>query len=347
MIALVMLVLNQAGPCVAPAVDAPVEVALKRGTSVTQVAAWFSSVTCREVNVAPAAASLPIRVSTEGAVPAGALEALVGAVLESAGARLVPAFLRQPARVEVRLGPCDPRKARAAVEAARSASTCTLDLSAFGRPSTVGGCLDNTVVLEAGAVDAGEALRVRAVAAGSILAAVGLEQGDELIGPIGEASAAFQLQVRRKGAVVELRCAIDGPRDSAPLHPATLLRGAITPSDSCLVTPNAFAHRGEVTEVDVARAPGFEPRCLLQGVRVVPAFKDGVATGLKLFSLRAEHPLALVGLQNGDVVESVNGVAVDRPEALLAQLLPQSRFVARVSRRGQPLTLTVVLKRAR
>lgn len=342
----VLLVLSQAGTCVPPGTDTPVEVALKKGTAVKQVAAWFSKVSCREVDVAPGAASLVTSLAVEGRVPGSALEALVGAVVESAGAQLVPAFLKAPARVVVRMGPCEPKKARAAVEGARLGGACTLDLTAFGRPSTTAGCIDNTIVLERARADAGEALRVQTLAAGSILSAVGLAQGDELVGPLGDgASRDFRLAVRRRGAPLELRCTIEWEGDSAALHPVQLLRGAFSASDPCLVPPNAFARHDDVTEVDASRATGFEPLCLLRGVRVVPAFKDGVATGLKLFALRPEHPLALVGLQNGDVVESVNGTALESPEALLTRFQPQSRYVVRVSRRGQPLTLTVLLKR--
>jgi general secretion pathway protein C len=41
--------------------------------------------------------------------------------------------------------------------------------------------------------------------------------------------------------------------------------------------------------------------------RIVPAFKGGVAVGFKLFSIRPDSIYGKAGLQNGDIVTSING----------------------------------------
>jgi general secretion pathway protein C len=51
--------------------------------------------------------------------------------------------------------------------------------------------------------------------------------------------------------------------------------------------------------------------------RIVPAFKDGVATGFKLFSIRPDSIYAKIGIQNGDVIRRINGFEINSPDKAL------------------------------
>lgn len=51
--------------------------------------------------------------------------------------------------------------------------------------------------------------------------------------------------------------------------------------------------------------------------RIVPAFKDGVAQGFKLFSIRPDSIYSKIGIQNGDVIKRINGFDLNSPEKAL------------------------------
>ena len=51
--------------------------------------------------------------------------------------------------------------------------------------------------------------------------------------------------------------------------------------------------------------------------RIVPAFKDGVAQGFKLFSIRPDSIYSKIGVQNGDVIKRINGFDLNSPEKAL------------------------------
>lgn len=51
--------------------------------------------------------------------------------------------------------------------------------------------------------------------------------------------------------------------------------------------------------------------------RIVPAFKDGVSQGFKLFSIRPDSIYTKIGIQNGDVIKRINGYDLNSPEKAL------------------------------
>ncbi|MDX2011598.1 MAG: hypothetical protein SFW67_15465 [Myxococcaceae bacterium] len=53
-------------------------------------------------------------------------------------------------------------------------------------------------------------------------------------------------------------------------------------------------------------------------VRVVPAFKDGVAVGFRLFAARPDWAPGQLGVQSGDLIRSVNGQPLDSVERVMA-----------------------------
>ena len=72
--------------------------------------------------------------------------------------------------------------------------------------------------------------------------------------------------------------------------------------------------------------------------RIVPAFKNGVAEGFKLFSIRPGSIYAQIGIQNGDVVRKINGFEINSPDRALEvyqRLRESSRVEVELERRGQ------------
>lgn len=71
--------------------------------------------------------------------------------------------------------------------------------------------------------------------------------------------------------------------------------------------------------------------------RIVPAFKDGVAQGFKLFSIRPDSIYTKIGVQNGDVIKRINGYDLNSPEKALeiySKLKEASRIDIEVERNG-------------
>lgn len=77
--------------------------------------------------------------------------------------------------------------------------------------------------------------------------------------------------------------------------------------------------------------------------RIVPAFKDGVAQGFKLFSIRPDSIYTKIGIQNGDVIKRINGYDLNSPEKALeiySKLKEASRIDIEVERNGSTVRKT-------
>ncbi len=77
--------------------------------------------------------------------------------------------------------------------------------------------------------------------------------------------------------------------------------------------------------------------------RIVPAFKDGVAQGFKLFSIRPDSIYTKIGVQNGDVIRRINGYDLNSPEKALeiySKLKEASRIDIEIERNGSVVRKT-------
>jgi general secretion pathway protein C len=77
--------------------------------------------------------------------------------------------------------------------------------------------------------------------------------------------------------------------------------------------------------------------------RIVPAFKDGVAQGFKLFSIRPDSIYTKIGIQNGDVIKRINGYDLNSPEKALeiySKLKEANRIDIEVDRNGASVRKT-------
>lgn len=74
--------------------------------------------------------------------------------------------------------------------------------------------------------------------------------------------------------------------------------------------------------------------------RIVPSFKNGVANGFKLFSIRPGSLYSAIGIQNGDVITRINGYDMNSPEKALevyTRLKDAANIEIEYERRGQPM----------
>ena len=74
--------------------------------------------------------------------------------------------------------------------------------------------------------------------------------------------------------------------------------------------------------------------------RIVPSFKNGVANGFKLFSIQPGSLYASMGIENGDVIQRINGYEINSPDRaleLLTKLKESSNVVIEAERGGHAL----------
>ena len=81
--------------------------------------------------------------------------------------------------------------------------------------------------------------------------------------------------------------------------------------------------------------------------RIVPSFKNGKPNGFKLFSIKPNSIFQKIGMQNGDVLQKVNGYEINSPEKALElyQKLKDSGTISvDLMRRGKPRAMSVEIE---
>lgn len=122
-----------------------------------------------------------------------------------------------------------------------------------------------------------------------------------------------------------------------------LATAAPVASPSGVAAPQEFA----VSEPVLRREPWFsDPDAMLRAVQMRPVVREGQVYGVMLRPTRNAREFRQAGLENGDIVTSVNGVpiqAMDSPEALLAQWGGLQQIDLTIDRQGQTVPLTIRL----
>jgi len=75
--------------------------------------------------------------------------------------------------------------------------------------------------------------------------------------------------------------------------------------------------------------------------RIVPSFKNGVSNGFKLFSIQPGSLYSSIGVENGDVIQKINGYEINSPDKALEvyQKLRESRHITlEIERNGQVIS---------
>lgn len=86
---------------------------------------------------------------------------------------------------------------------------------------------------------------------------------------------------------------------------------------------------------------------LLTQARVVPNLEGNRINGYRIFAITPGSIYANIGLQDGDIIHSVNGIQVTTPEnalQLFQQLQNEKRFTVNIDRNGQPMTLNYTVQ---
>ena len=81
--------------------------------------------------------------------------------------------------------------------------------------------------------------------------------------------------------------------------------------------------------------------------RIVPNFEGGKANGFKLFSIKPDSIYSKIGLQNGDVIQKINGFEMNSPDKALEiyQKLKDSKHISLdVNRNGKPTNMDYTIR---
>lgn len=82
---------------------------------------------------------------------------------------------------------------------------------------------------------------------------------------------------------------------------------------------------------------------LMTQARVVPDLVDGKINGYKVFAIKPGSLYEKIGMKNGDIIKSINGLDVSSPEKaleLFQQLKNESEFTVELLRNNSPQTMT-------
>jgi general secretion pathway protein C len=82
---------------------------------------------------------------------------------------------------------------------------------------------------------------------------------------------------------------------------------------------------------------------LMRSARIVPHERNGEVVGVKLYGIRRNSLLGNLGLQNGDLLRTINGYDMTSPDKALeaySKLRSANALSVAVQRRGKPITVT-------
>ena len=83
---------------------------------------------------------------------------------------------------------------------------------------------------------------------------------------------------------------------------------------------------------------------LLQQARMVPNYEGGQVDGFKIFGIRGGSIFQELGLQNGDVINRINGTTIDSLEKalpMLQLLKTEPNYTIDINRKGQKQTMNI------
>ncbi|MBI5068519.1 MAG: hypothetical protein HZB56_09785 [Deltaproteobacteria bacterium] len=120
------------------------------------------------------------------------------------------------------------------------------------------------------------------------------------------------------------------PGAAVPADPS----GALDLSGVKKITENRYELQKRVVDQSLSNLNNIATQA-----RIVPSFKNGVANGFKLFSIQPGSLYSAIGIENGDVIQRINGYEINSPDKALEiyqKLREASHITIEVERNGQP-----------
>jgi general secretion pathway protein C len=139
------------------------------------------------------------------------------------------------------------------------------------------------------------------------------------------------------------------PPEAAPPPPV-----ASTPpagGDDLMAAIDRGVQKSSETQYNIDRALVTrilaDPTPIMRGGRLGPYIKDGKPLGFKFYSVRANSAYAKIGLQTGDVLQSINGFEITSPDKALevyTKLKSATSLSMNILRNDQPMTLNYTIR---
>jgi hypothetical protein len=220
--------------------------------------------------------------------------------------------------------------------------------------STLAQSAGTPVVIAPDAEDLARCARITVVAPPGTSPAALLSLVDEAVRPSGlllERSAAGVVLRRDPGVHPPPGCGLAVRERVSPLELLPMRDAgpgpepSVSREDAALRVANGVKQVSE-NEYLVARDVSdvlFDTRQGIAGsVRIIPHFEGPDVVGLKLYGIRRDSPMGILGFKNGDMVREVGGYQVANPDAALeayTKLRGTSPIDVAIVRQGEPLIL--------
>jgi S1-C subfamily serine protease len=183
---------------------------------------------------------------------------------------------------------------------------------------------------------------------------------DAVLGVAQLGATAMYVEIQRDGGTRLLHWTIDGDlnkarRAAAPALPTLPRRSTYDPlagrlgaaPDPVLDTVTTIDDTHAQIPRETVQRLVDDPSLLGTMARVVPSIRNGEADGYKLYAIRPSSFYAKLNLANGDTIRAVNGFEMtsqDRAEEAIRRLPSASTVTLDIVRRGQPMSLTILIK---
>jgi general secretion pathway protein C len=115
------------------------------------------------------------------------------------------------------------------------------------------------------------------------------------------------------------------------------------PAPIVVVVPSAAS---STRVVDIRRADLEQPSAIARSARIVPALRDGVPSGVKIYAIRPDSLMAAIGFENGDTLRAVNDIPISTAESALEVYRTHrelDHIDLDIERRGEHVRIVVLL----
>lgn len=108
------------------------------------------------------------------------------------------------------------------------------------------------------------------------------------------------------------------------------------------VGENTFEVRREYVQASLS-----DMGALLTSARAIPYIKDGEIKGFRLVNITPGSFYKTIGIQDGDVIKSINGIPISNPQTIMkifTDIQNETKFEINVERMGRELTLRYFIR---
>ena len=135
---------------------------------------------------------------------------------------------------------------------------------------------------------------------------------------------------------------------SQPVSPPIVIAEAASADTGGIEAADLDANIHQVSDTSYTVNRGLVDRllanqaALMSAARVIPHEEDGRTVGMKIYGIRRSSLLGRLGIQNGDMLRTINGFDLSDPTALLqayTTLRSADHLTMQVMRRGQPMSM--------